>query len=165
METSLRKDVTTQGSPDLLSQVIWFGVHTLIALTAWCVLMIAGYFITPGSPAQSIILLVSFLFPLLVGFLINKFRQDDMATLVWLMGMILMLLISLYVLDLPTGPNECFHCEAGEKLARTFFSVPSPSGLMDDDGPFLATWPAAALLGYSIGARLAFKPRKIEDED
>jgi hypothetical protein len=44
-----------------------------------------------------------------------------------------------------------------EKLSRTFLGWPSPSGLIDDDGPFLGTWPAAALIGYAIGARLAMK--------
>jgi hypothetical protein len=45
-------------------------------------------------------------------------------------------------------------------LTRTFFSLPRPSGLIDDNGPFFGTWPAAALLGYSIGTRLAFRRRR-----
>jgi hypothetical protein len=57
-------------------------------------------------------------------------------------------------------PNQCFQCDATDKLTRTFFSIPKPSGLIDDDGPFLATWPAAALVGYSIGAWLAFRRLK-----
>jgi hypothetical protein len=86
-----------------------------------------------------------------------------MATLVWLVGLIWVLIVSLWVLDMPTGPNECFQCGATEKLTRTFFSLPKPSGLIDNDGPFLGTWPAAALLGYSIGARLAMRRKKSED--
>jgi hypothetical protein len=39
-----------------------------------------------------------------------------------------------------------------------------PSGLIDDDGPFIGTWPAAALLGYSIGARLALKKVVVEED-
>jgi len=46
-----------------------------------------------------------------------------------------------------------------DKLSRTFFSLPSPSGLMDDDGPFIGTWPAAALVGYSIGAWVGMRGR------
>jgi hypothetical protein len=34
-----------------------------------------------------------------------------------------------------------------------------PSGLIDDDGPFIGTWPAAALLGYAIGARFSLRRR------
>jgi hypothetical protein len=58
---------------------------------------------------------------------------------------------------MPTGPNACLQCDATEKLTRSFFSWPGPSGLIDNDGPFLGTWPAAALIGYSIGARFALK--------
>ena len=84
-----------------------------------------------------------------------------MATHVWLVGLIWLLIVSLWVLDMPTGPNACFQCGATEKLTRTFFSLPRPSGLIDDNGPFFGTWPAAALLGYSIGARLALRRRRV----
>jgi hypothetical protein len=80
-----------------------------------------------------------------------------MAASVWLLGLIWLLIISLWVLDMPTGPNQCFQCDATDKLTRTFFSIPRPSGLIDDDGPFIGTWPAAALVGYSIGAWLAIR--------
>jgi hypothetical protein len=46
-----------------------------------------------------------------------------------------------------------------DKLSRTFFSLPDASRLMDDDGPFVGTWPAAALIGYSIGAWLGMRRR------
>ena len=82
-----------------------------------------------------------------------------MATVVWLVGLIWAMIVGLYVLDLPTGPGHCFQCDATDKLTRTFFSLPTPSGLMDDDGPFLGTWPAAALVGYSIGAWLGMRRR------
>jgi hypothetical protein len=82
-----------------------------------------------------------------------------MAPLVCLIGLICVLIISLWILDMPTGPNQCFQCDATEKLTRTFFSLPKPSGLIDNDGPFLCTWPAAAFLGYAIGAGLALKKR------
>jgi hypothetical protein len=88
-----------------------------------------------------------------------SFRQDEMAPLVWLAGLTWIVIISLWVLDMPTGPNACFHCDATEKMSRTFLSIPGPSGLIDNDGPFLGTWPAAALLGYAIGARLARRRR------
>jgi hypothetical protein len=97
--------------------------------------------------------------PFAVGYVINSVRQDEMATVVWLIGLIWVLIVSLWILDMPTGPNQCFQCEATEKLTRTFFSLPTPSGLIDDDGPFLGTWPAAALVGYSIGAKLAMRRR------
>jgi hypothetical protein len=70
--------------------------------------------------------------------------------------------MSLWILDMPTGPNACNECNAGEKLTRTLLSIPRPSGLIDDNGPFLCTWPAAALFGYSIGARLALRRRRLD---
>jgi hypothetical protein len=100
---------------------------------------------------------------LIVGHIVTRFRQDEMANLVWLVGLIWVLIISLWILDMPTGPSACFQCDATEKLTRTFFSLPMPSGLIDNDGPFLGTWPAAALVGYAIGARLALPPAPLID--
>jgi hypothetical protein len=121
--------------------------------------MLLGYIIQPAGVPQTLILLFSILIPLGAGFLVNTFRQDEMATLVWLLGLTWILIIALWILDMPTGPNACFQCDATEKITRTFFSLPSASGLIDDDGPFLGTWPAAALFGYALGARLAMRKR------
>ena len=73
------------------------------------------------------------------------------------------MILALWIVDLPTRPNECFQCGLTEKLTRTFFSIPSPSGLIDDDGPFIGTWPTAALVGYSIGSVLALRRKHRED--
>ena len=81
---------------------------------------------------------------------------------IWLLGVIWFMSAALWVIDLPTAPYQCPHCGAAEKLSRTFFSFPQPSGLIDDDGPFLGTWPAIALIGYSVGARLALKRRRAD---
>jgi hypothetical protein len=147
----------------LTRQAIWFLLHTLLAIGSWLALMGVGYAMSPSGVPQFVILILSMLFPLLVGFIVNKVRQDEMAPVVWLMGLIWVLIVSLWVLDMPTGPNECFQCNATEKLTRTFFSLPQPSGLIDDDGPFIGTWPAAALVGYSIGAQLAMKRKERGD--
>jgi hypothetical protein len=149
-------------SPSKLSgQALSFFLHTLLALASWLALMFAGYFLNPPAVPHLAILFLSMLVPFIAGNIVTRFRQDEMATLVWLMGLIWLLIVSLWILDMPTGPNECFQCDATDKLTRTFFSLPKPSGLIDNDGPFLGTWPAAALLGYSIGARFALRPKKI----
>ena len=135
-------------------------LHTAFGLLAWAALMAAGYASNSPQIPQLIIFLSSFAVPLAVGFFVNRFRQDDLAPTVWLIGLIWFLIVALYVLDMPTGPGACFQCDATDKITRTFFSIPSPSGLIDNDGPFLATWPAAALLGYSIGAGFALKRRR-----
>jgi len=155
---SLANEHEEEKNPSGLShQATWFFAHSALALGSWLVLMLLGYAFNPQGVPQFLILLISLLVPAMVGYAITRARQDEMALLVWLVGLIWMLIISLWILDKPTALNACFQCDATEKLTRTFFSWPRPSGLIDDDGPFLGTWPAAALLGYSIGARFAFK--------
>ncbi len=111
-----------------------------------------GYAANPTGIPQWVILFFSIAVPLLAGLAVSRFRPDEMAAMIWLIGVIWLMIFGLYLLDLPTGPGRCFQCSATEKLARSFLSLPRPSGLFDDDAPFLATWPAAALIGYSIGA-------------
>ena len=164
MESLLHSTEEDQNPSKLSEQMIRFTLHTLVALAIWVGLMMAGYALNPLAVPQPLILFASLLVPLIIGHIINRFRQDDMAPLVWLIGLIWLLIISLWILDMPTGPNECYKCEAGEKLIRTFFSFPMPSGLIDDDGPFIGTWPDAALLVYSIGARLALKKIVVEED-
>jgi hypothetical protein len=154
MQTTLYSEEERHDSK-LSRQAISFLVHTLLALGSWLGLMAVGYAMNPPAVPQFFILALSMLVPFLVGHVVTRFRQDEMASAVWLVGLIWLLIISLWILDMPTGPNACFQCDATEKLTRTFFSLPRPSGLIDNDGPFLGTWPAAALLGYSIGAMLA----------
>ena len=148
------------GTDKLSQQAVSFALHTILAIAAWILLMLAGYAINPVSVSQVIVLGLSIAVPMLTGNLVARFRHDEMATHVWLVGLIWLLILSLWVLDMPTGPNACYQCGATEKLTRTFFSLPHPSGLIDDNGPFFGTWPAAALLGYSIGARLALRKRR-----
>jgi hypothetical protein len=157
MESSLNGDAEEKDPSRLSNQAIWFFLHTALAIGSWLALMLLGYVVNPHGVSQFVILILSLSVPLLVGFSITRIRQDEMAKAVWLVGLIWMLIISLWILDMPTGPNACFQCDATDKLARTFLSLPRPSGLIDNDGPFLGTWPSAALLGYSIGAHLALR--------
>jgi len=159
VETFVQAEQEEPARASLSQQAVLFFLHTILGLAAWGLFMFLGYIIQPRDVPQTIILLFSILVPLAVGFLVNRFRQDEMATLVWLVGLTWILIIALWILDMPTGPNACFQCDATEKISRTFLSLPSPSGLIDDDGPFIGTWPAAALFGYAIGARLAMRKR------
>jgi energy-coupling factor transporter transmembrane protein EcfT len=153
----MHQEEEEQGASNLSRQALWFLIHTVIALAAWLALMLAGYALNPPAVSQMFILVLSLFVPLVVGHFVARLHPDDMAASVWLLGLIWLLIVSLWVLDMPTGPNQCFQCDATDKLTRTFFSIPKPSGLIDDDGPFLGTWPAAALVGYSIGAWLAIR--------
>lgn len=141
-------------------QALWFALHTGLALGTWIALMLAGYAVNPANVPQWAILGASLLVPLLVGLIMCKIWPNAIATAVWLVGLIWMMILGQWILDMPTGPNACFQCTATEKLSRTFFTWPGPSGLIDDDGPFVGTWPAAALVGYSIGAWIGMKGRR-----
>jgi hypothetical protein len=138
-------------------QAVVLVLHTMVALLAWALLMAGGYALNRPQIAQELILVLSFLIPLAVGYGFNRFRQDPLAGAIWMIGMIWFLIVALWVIDMPTGPNACDQCDATDKMTRTFFSFPSPGGLLDNDGPFLATWPTAALIGYSMGARLSLR--------
>jgi hypothetical protein len=138
-----------------------FLLHASLALGSWFLLMLIGYMLNPIGVSQMAILAASMLVPAAVGYFVTRARPNEMAAVVWLLGLIWLLIISLWILDMPTGPNACFQCDATEKLARTLFSIPRPSGLIDNDGPFLATWPAAALNGYSLGAHFALRRRRL----
>lgn len=148
------------GTDKLSRQALSFALHTIIAVSAWLLMMLAGYALNPVSVSQVVVLALSILVPLIAGNIVARIRPDEMAMHVWLVGLIWLLIVSLWVLDMPTGPNECYQCGATEKLTRTLFSLPAPSGLIDDNGPFFGTWPAAALAGYSIGTRLALRKKR-----
>lgn len=154
-----RDEEEASNSSALPAQALSFFIHAALALGTWVLLMLAGYALNPPAVSQSLILLLSLVVPLAAGYVVNRFRQDEMAPVIWLLGLIWLLIFSVWILDMPTRPGECFQCGAGEKLMPTFLSLPSPSGLIDNDGPFLATWPATALIGYAIGARLALRRR------
>ena len=156
------EEIKRRKAPSLACQAVSFFVHSLLALASWVALMLVGYEVNPVGIPQWVILLLSLAVPLAVGLIVVWIRPGEMATAVWLAGFIWLMIVGLYVLDLPTGPGHCFQCTATEKLSRTFFSLPEPSGLIDDDGPFIGTWPAAALAGYSIGAWLAMRRRRAE---
>jgi hypothetical protein len=160
MASLLESEEQDQGGATLLHQVLTFLLHTLLALGSWIGLMLLGYAVNPIGVPQWAILVTSLAVPLVIGFIVIKIRPDEMATVVWLVGLIWFLIVALWILDMPTGPNACFQCGATEKLSRTFFSFPQPSGLIDDDGPFIGTWPAAALAGYSIGAWIGLRGRQ-----
>jgi energy-coupling factor transporter transmembrane protein EcfT len=160
MGSSVQTDLEEQSTSKLSTQALSFFLHSLLALASWMALMLLGYAINPSGVPQLVILLLSAAVPLAVGFLVARIYPAEMATLVWLLGIIWFLIVCLWVLNMPTGPNQCLQCEATEKLTRTFYSLPSPSGHIDNDGPFIGTWPAVALVGYSMGAKLGFRRPK-----
>lgn len=144
---------------NLGEQALWVLIHTLVAIGSWGAMMLL---ITLGRP-QSVPVIatlgLSFFTPLVVGYIFTRIKQNDMGPHTWLVGLIWFLIICLWILDMPTGPNQCYHCDASQKLYLTFFSLTEDSGLIDGQGRFVGTWPAAAFIGYGIGASLALRRR------
>lgn len=152
------------GSDKLVGEVISFFAHMLVALAAWIVMMLIGYALHPPYVPQVVVFALSTFVPLVAGYFVTRFRPNKMAAHIWLGGVIWLLFLSLWIIDLPTGPNACNNCSATEKIVRTLFSIPSPSGLLDDNGPLFGTWPAMAMIGYAVGAGLVLTTKKKQQD-
>jgi hypothetical protein len=143
---------------NLGDQALWILIHSLLAVGSWiAVMLIFTFIVKPDSIPVLLTLLMSFGLPFVIGYLFTRVKQNEMAPYTWLIGLIWFLIICLWILDMPTGPNQCFHCDASQKLYLTFFSFTSDSGLIDNEGRLFGTWPAAALIGYGIGSRFALR--------
>lgn len=141
------------------SQALWFFLHSLFSLVAWAALMGGITLMHPESVPATLTLALSFIAPLLAGFVLVKIRESDVATLTWLAGLVWFMIVGLWILEMPTGPGDCYRCGPGDRLWYTFFSLHWDSGLIDGQGRFVGTWPAAAMIGYSIGAKFAMRDR------
>jgi hypothetical protein len=141
-------------------QIFWVLVHVILAAGSWIAMMFAISFLRPESVPTIITLALSFAIPFVVGNIFTRIKQNRMAPYTWLIGLIWFLIICLWILDMPTGPNQCNHCDASQKLYLTFLSLNKDSGLIDNDGRLIGTWPTVALIGYGIGSSLALKRRK-----
>ena len=145
---------------NLAEQALWVCIHTLVAIGSWALMMLLITFAHPQSVPVLGTLLLSFTIPLVVGNIFTRIRQNEMGPHTWLIGLIWFLIICLWILDMPTGPNQCYHCDASQKLYLTFFSPYEDSGLIDGQGRFVGTWPAAAFIGYGIGAGMALRRKR-----
>ncbi len=153
-------EVAPEVIADIPNQAFWTLIHTLIALGAWVAMFILISLFHPGYIPVPITTALSFTIPFLVGNIFTRFRPNEMAPAMWLVGVIWFLSITLWVLDLPTGPNECLHCDASQKLLLTFFSINQDSGLIDGQGRLIGTWPMIALIGYALGSAAVLRRRK-----
>ncbi len=139
---------------------LWISIHSVLAIGSWIAMILIISLVNPVSVPVLITLALSFSIPLIVGSIFTRIKQNDMAPYTWLIGLIWFLVICLWILDMPTGPNQCYHCDASQKLYLTFFSPSEDSGLIDGQGRFVGTWPAAAFIGYGIGSSFALKHKK-----
>jgi len=141
----------------LAEQALWVLIHMLLAIGSWVATILVISLMRPDSVPVVITTALAFTVPFLVGNIFTRIKQNDMAPYTWLVGLIWFLIICLWILDMPTGPNQCYHCDATQKIFLTFFSPTEDSGLIDGQGRFVGTWPAVAFIGYGIGARFALK--------
>jgi hypothetical protein len=146
---------------DLAKQALWVLIHTLLAISSWVAMILLISSFRQENVPVLVTLALSFVVPFVVGNIFTRFRQNDMAPHTWLIGLIWFLIICLWILDMPTGPNQCYHCDASEKIYLTFFSPSEDSGLIDGQGRFVGTWPAVAFIAYSIGSRIALKKKRL----
>ncbi len=148
----------------VLYQAIGFFFHLFLSLVVWAAALFAITLFHPNYVPPLVTLLVSLIVPLVAGFTVVKLYPSESATLLWMMGLIWWMLWGLHVLDMPTGPMACYHCNATDKLWLTFLSLNADSGLLDGQGRLLATWPAVAMIGYSLGAKLGLRNADIPFE-
>jgi hypothetical protein len=132
----------------------------LMALGSWVTMILFVSLLKPDYLPVLLTLALSVSVPFIVGNIFTRIKQNEMASYTWLIGLIWFLIVCLWILDMPTGPNQCYHCDASQKIFLTFFSPSEDSGLIDGQGRFIGTWPAAALVGYGIGSSFGLKRRK-----
>ena len=63
------------GTENLSRQALSFGLHTILGVGAWLLLMLAGYALNPVSVSQSIVLLLSIIIPLTAGNIVKNGSQ------------------------------------------------------------------------------------------
>lgn len=145
---------------DLGREALWFTVHSLIAVAVLAVVVSTVMLFHPDPDAlhpKIFGTLLVFFIPLIAGFIINRWQQNDPAAYVWIAGLIVFAIVSVHVLDLPTGNGLCERCGATEKLWRTFFDITHGSGLMAGDGLLIGTWIPLSMIGYALGAKSALR--------
>ena len=155
-------DVQDETNTKVFAQALWFFLHAIFSVLAWGAMMAVVSLFRPENVPAGATLAASFAWPLIAGYAIVRIRASEVASLVWLAGMVWLMIMGLMVLDMPTGVGACYHCGATDKLVLTFFSLNRDSGMLDGQGRFLGTWPAVAMIGYSIGARIAMRGRTPE---
>jgi hypothetical protein len=145
---------------NLAEQALWVFIHVLLAAGSWIAMMLVITMLKPESIPVLITTALTAAVTFTVGFLFNRLKQNEMGTYTWLIGLIWFLVICLWILDMPTGPNQCYHCDASQKIYLTFFSPYEDSGLIDNQGRLIGTWPTIAFVAYGIGASMAMKKQK-----
>lgn len=155
--------VDARKTPELMfRQALSFCLHIFFSLLIYATIFAGiSYFNPMDWPALATALLV-FVLPLVVAFGIHLRGWTTEASHIWIAGVVWLLMVIVYVLELPTGPGSCEHCTAVSKIWLTLFDLNTDSNLISGAGRVVGTWPALAVIGYSIGAGLSLRR---QDED
>ena len=141
-------------------EALWFVLHTLFALFTLVVMIVVMGLFNPDPNATApkfLGTMLAFVLPLVIGFIVTKRQGDEIATYVWISGLLVFAVACVWVIDLPTGNGLCDDC-AGHifyRLQRTFFSIEHGSGLLAGNGLAIGAWVPLSMFGYAIGARTA----------
>jgi len=154
-------DISQDKTPgDLAREALWFLTHTLIAfvLLAIAVGVMSLNHPDPDSSAPKLLgTVLALLAPMAGGFLFARIHHNNIASYIWISGLVIFSVVCVRVLDLPTGTGLCENCGAVEKLWRTFFTFTHGSGLMGGDGLLIGAWIPLSMIGYAVGAKFALK--------
>jgi hypothetical protein len=157
-----QRDISRDKSlSDLGREASWFITHTVVAflLLVLVVGVIALNHPDPDSSSPKMLgTVLAFLVPMFGGFVLARIYRNDIASYVWISGLVIFSITCVWVLDLPTGNGLCENCGAVEKLWRTFFTLNHGSGLMAGDGLLVGTWTPLSMIGYAVGAKFAIEP-------
>ena len=146
---------------DLAREAIWFLTHTLVAFVLLAIVVGVMSLNHPDPDSSNPKLLgtvLAFLVPMIGGFILARMHRNDIASYIWISGLVIFSVVCVWVLDLPTGNGLCETCGAVEKLWRTFFTFTHGSGLMGGDGLLVGAWIPLSMIGYAIGSKVALEP-------
>jgi hypothetical protein len=139
----------------MFRQALSFCLHIFLSLLIYAGIFLGITYFNPTDwPALATTLLV-FVLPLVIGFGIHLRGTSTEAGHTWIAGVVWLLMVIVYVLELPTGPGSCEHCTAVSKIWLTLFDLNTDSNLIGGAGRVIGTWPALAVIGYSVGAGLS----------
>jgi hypothetical protein len=150
--------IATDKSPEeILSQIASFFAQIAISLLAYGALVLLLNLFNPVNMPALLTTLLVFLVTFTVAYLLHMNGRRTEAPAIWIAGVVWMLMVTVYVLELPTGPGKCEYCTAMGKIGLTLFDMVQGSNLMNGEGRLIGTWPALAMLGYAVGAAQALK--------
>jgi hypothetical protein len=150
--------VTTDKSPEqILGQIGSFFLHIILSLLVCGALYFVLDLVNPADLPGIVTTVLVFLLAFVVAYLIHMGGRRTEAPAIWIAGVVWLLMVTVYVLELPTGPGRCENCTAVSKIFLTLFDMNQGSGLMNGAGRLWGTWPALSMIGYAFGASRALK--------